>query len=213
MASMGPGTTKELAERCVIVHRTAEKHTAEGLFEALPAAGVRGKRFLLPRAEEGREILPALISQEGGEVVSAVAYRNGLAEKDEAVAGEKEARKGLGSIHGSGQWKEAQEVYREYLLVSSGAAGSRGKVVLSREEIQKKLEKGKELGMNEVLRLRLRHLSEGMVLGSREYVEGVFAEFRDRFGARRRTGARKIRGLPLGSLMMSLRDLKQAVAG
>ena len=88
VASMGPGTTKELAERSVIVHRTAEKHTAEGLFEALPAAGIRGKRFLLPRAEEGREILSALISQEGGEVVSAVAYRNGLAEKDEAVAGE-----------------------------------------------------------------------------------------------------------------------------
>ena len=131
----------------------------------------------------------------------------------EAVAGEGEARKGLGSIHESGQWKEAQGAYREYLLVSSGAAGSSGKVVLSREEIRKKLEKGTELGMNEVLRLRLRHLSEGMVLGSREYVEGVFAEFRDRFGARRRTGARRIRGLPPGSLMMSLRDLKQAVAG
>jgi len=88
VASVGPGTTKELAARSVIVDRTAEKHIAEGLFEALPPGGIRGKRFLLPRAEEGREILPALIAQEGGEVVSVVAYRNGLAEKDEAVAGE-----------------------------------------------------------------------------------------------------------------------------
>jgi len=131
----------------------------------------------------------------------------------EAVTGGREARKGLGSIHESGQWKEAASVYREYLLISSGAAGSSGKVVVSQEEIRKKLRKGVELGMNEVLRLRLRHLSEGMVLGSREYVESVFTEFRDRFGARRRTGARAIKGLPLGSLMMSLRDLKLAVTG
>ena len=88
VASVGPGTTKELAARSVPVHRTAGKHTAEGLFEALLPEGVRGKRFLLPRAEEGRETLPDAIAREGGEVVSVVAYRNGLAEKDEAVAGE-----------------------------------------------------------------------------------------------------------------------------
>jgi uroporphyrinogen-III synthase len=88
VASVGPGTTKELAARSVAVHRTAEKHTAEGLIEALRSTGIRGKRFLLPRAEEGREILPDTIAREGGEVVSVVSYRNGLAEKDEAVAGE-----------------------------------------------------------------------------------------------------------------------------
>jgi uroporphyrinogen-III synthase len=88
VASVGPGTTEELSARSVPVHLTAEKHTAEGLFSALLPAGIRGKRFLLPRAEEGREILPAAIGREGGEVVSVVAYRNGLAEKDEGVAGE-----------------------------------------------------------------------------------------------------------------------------
>ncbi|MCL5884538.1 MAG: uroporphyrinogen-III synthase [Deltaproteobacteria bacterium] len=88
VASVGPGTTKELATRGVAVHRTAEKHTAEGLFGALLPVGIRGKRFLLPRAEEGRETLPDAIAREGGDVVSVVAYRNGLAEKDEAVAAE-----------------------------------------------------------------------------------------------------------------------------
>ena len=34
VASVGPGTTKELTGRSVTVHRTAEKHTGEGLFEA-----------------------------------------------------------------------------------------------------------------------------------------------------------------------------------
>ena len=88
VASVGPGTTKELEARSVPVHRTASTHTAEGLVEALLPGGIRGKRFLLPRAEEGREVLPGSIARGGGEVVSVVAYRNGLAEKDEAVAGE-----------------------------------------------------------------------------------------------------------------------------
>jgi len=88
VASVGPGTTKELSALGVPVHRTAARHTAEGLFEALLPTGIRGKRFLLPRAEEGREILPDAIGREGGEVVSVVAYRNGPAEKDEAAAGE-----------------------------------------------------------------------------------------------------------------------------
>jgi uroporphyrinogen-III synthase len=88
VASVGPGTTKELAANSVQVQRTARKHTAEGLFEAVRPVGIQGKRFLLPRAEEGREFLPDAIAREGGEAVSVVAYRNGLAEKDEAVAGE-----------------------------------------------------------------------------------------------------------------------------
>jgi uroporphyrinogen-III synthase len=92
VASVGPGTTKELAAQGVPAHLTAGKHTAEGLFEALRPEGIRGKRFLLPRAEEGREVLPEAIAREGGEVVSVVAYRNGLAEKDEAAAGEILAR-------------------------------------------------------------------------------------------------------------------------
>ena len=70
------------------MHVTAEKHTAEGLFEALLPMGMLGKRFLLPRAEEGRTILPEAIGREGGEVVSVVAYRNAPAEKDEATAAE-----------------------------------------------------------------------------------------------------------------------------
>jgi len=87
-ASVGPGTTRELGSRGVPVRLTAERHTGEGLFEALKAHGIAGKRFLLPRAEEGRETLPELLAREGGEVVAVVAYRNGLADRDDAVAEE-----------------------------------------------------------------------------------------------------------------------------
>ncbi|MBI5905287.1 MAG: uroporphyrinogen-III synthase [Deltaproteobacteria bacterium] len=87
-ASVGPGTTRELAARGIRAQLTASRHTGEGLFEELLPSGVAGRRFLLPRAEEGREILPEAIAREGGEVVPVVAYRNGLAEKDDDVAQE-----------------------------------------------------------------------------------------------------------------------------
>jgi uroporphyrinogen III methyltransferase/synthase len=86
VASVGPGTTRELSSRGVPVRITASRHTAEGLLEELQSTGIPGKRFLLPRAEEGREILPEAIGREGGEVVSVVVYRNGLAEKDDDAA-------------------------------------------------------------------------------------------------------------------------------
>ena len=88
VASVGPGTSRELESRGVPVHLTAKRHTAEGLAGALAAEGIAGKRFLLPSAEEGRDALRESIRKEGGQVVSVVAYRNGLAEKDEDAAAE-----------------------------------------------------------------------------------------------------------------------------
>ncbi|GAB4236775.1 MAG: hypothetical protein OHK0028_13800 [Deltaproteobacteria bacterium] len=92
VACVGPGTAKELAARGVPVALVAGKHTAEGLFEALRSGGVRGKRFLLPGAEEGRDTLPEAIAGAGGVVESVVAYRNGPADGDEATAAEIVAR-------------------------------------------------------------------------------------------------------------------------
>ena len=47
-----------------------------------------------------------------------------------------------------------------------------------------------------------------MVLGSRNYVNGVFAEYRDRFGPRRKNGARPLRGLEALSDLATMRDLR-----
>ncbi len=63
------------------------------------------------------------------------------------------------------------------------------------------------MSLGQVLRLRIRHMSDGVALGSRAFVEEVFIEYRERFGAKRRSGARVIRGVPLGGLM-ALRDLR-----
>jgi hypothetical protein len=98
--------------------------------------------------------------------------------------------------------------YREVLLVKSGWAGHSGKVALSAGEIRRELKREGKLALGQVLRLRGRYFSDGVVLGSRNFVNEVFAEYRDRFGPRRKTGARRLRGLPSLSDLATLRDLR-----
>jgi hypothetical protein len=62
--------------------------------------------------------------------------------------------------------------------VKSGVSGRSDKAVLDREVIKRVVEEGGELALAEVLRLRIRYFSDGVALGSREFVNGVFAEFR-----------------------------------
>ncbi|MCP5525318.1 MAG: transposase [Verrucomicrobiales bacterium] len=126
----------------------------------------------------------------------------------EAEAGRGEARSGLASISGAKEWSEVAGRYREVLMVKSGVAGRSGKEVLSAGEIRRELQRGRELAMGEALRLRVRYFSDGVLLGSRNFVNEMFAEHRERFGPRRKTGARKLRGLSVLGGLASLRDLR-----
>jgi len=107
------------------------------------------------------------------------------------------------------EWKEVGAEYRRRLFVRGGVSGSSGKAALSREQIKRVLQKGGELSVGEVLRLRIRHMTDGVVLGSKGFVDGVWLAHRERFGAKRRSGARRIRGggAPLEGLR-ALRDLR-----
>jgi uroporphyrinogen-III synthase len=86
VASVGPGTTRELARHGSPVHCEAEKHTAEGLVTSLAGEGFAGKRFLFPRALEGREVIPEDIGGRGGTLDVVTAYRNDLPPRDEKTA-------------------------------------------------------------------------------------------------------------------------------
>jgi hypothetical protein len=50
-----------------------------------------------------------------------------------------------------------------------------------------------------------------LVIGSREFVDEIFGAFKDRFGAKRKNGARRLKGLELG--IYALRDLQKSVFG
>lgn len=116
-------------------------------------------------------------------------------------------RRGLMSFLQGKTWAEASAEYRRGLLLRSAESGHSKKQALDRETIRKALKDGGRLSGAEVLRLRIRHLTDGVVLGSKEFVDGVFERYRERFGPRRKSGARPIRAVPLPGLM-ALRDLR-----
>ena len=70
--------------------------------------------------------------------------------------------------------------------MKSGIAGGSGKQVLSERLIRSKLKKGAALSFGEVLRVRIRYFSKGIVLGSSEFVHEFFRNYREYFGRRPR---------------------------
>ena len=130
-----------------------------------------------------------------------------------AVAGNVLARKGLLSFLGKkGSWGEGAAAYRLRLFVGGGATRQSGKAVIDKEKIKSVIEQGGELSLGEVLRLRVRHMTDGVVLGSKEFVNEVFELHREKFGAKRKDGARPIRALASIGLN-ALRDLRVRALG
>lgn len=137
----------------------------------------------------------------------------------EAVAGVKEAKEGLQSVMlslgESGTWSSVSGGYRKYLYVSGEAKGidEDGRAVkpgFSRKKVERVLAEGGRLKPAEVLRCRVRYFSDGVVLGSREFVDEVFARHRAEFGVKRETGAREMRKGDWGGLC-TMRDLRLEV--
>jgi len=50
------------------------EYVAESVFDALGPTGVKGRRFLLPRAAEARDVLPRAIRDAGGQIEVVTAY-------------------------------------------------------------------------------------------------------------------------------------------
>ncbi len=119
----------------------------------------------------------------------------------EAVSGSRRAQRGLSKVTAKpvDSWEQAggAEAYR-CLLFSTGVeikdAQNENVIrmgVTADEARQVLKEKGK-LSSAEMVRLRVRYFSDGLVLGSKEFVESVFSENREKFGPKRRDGARKV---------------------
>jgi hypothetical protein len=65
-----------------------------------------------------------------------------------------------------------------------------------------------------MLRYRIRYFTDGAVIGSKEFVNEAFASARERFGPKRKDGARKLKGhaAPANRALWSLRDLRKGIA-
>ena len=71
-------------------------------------------------------------------------------------------------------------------------------------------EKG-ELAWPVLLRCRIRYFTDGKVIGSKVFLEEVFARNRKGMGVKREHGARTPRGLKLGDDWRTLTDLRGEV--
>lgn len=122
------------------------------------------------------------------------------------------AQEGLASCLPGESWSEKMEHYRKYLFCESAVAGHSDKQTLSKEELQAKLSAGETLTVSEVLRMKVRYLTAGAVLGSQAFVEEVFGLFRAHFGKGRKDGARAMKGADWGGMMV-LRALRKNLFG
>jgi uroporphyrinogen III methyltransferase/synthase len=75
IAAIGVKTAEALKNNQLLVDLIPDESVAEGLLEKLSRSDIQGKRFLIPRAREAREILPLELERRGGVVDVVEAYR------------------------------------------------------------------------------------------------------------------------------------------
>ena len=146
----------------------------------------------------------------------------------EAMGGNALAREGLGEVVKAvnrGKEVEPGEVlpmYRVHLYLEGSeereTVGEDGKPVRGAwkgEGVAKVLAAKGRLPLGEYLRCRVRYFRDGAVLGGKEFVETIFRAYRERFGPKRKDGARRLRGVedPKEGRLFCLRDLKSRVFG
>jgi putative transposase len=147
----------------------------------------------------------------------------------------KKAREGLvrayfcdqGVGFDAGKWQEVSRLYRRLMGLALGKKSGRAEIsqsakgicqttkntaeLLESEDNETAL---KDLGMAKMLRCRIRYFTDGAVIGSKEFVNEAFASARDRFGPKRKDGARTLKGggAAARGFLWSLRDLRKGIA-
>jgi putative transposase len=120
------------------------------------------------------------------------------------------------------RWKDASRIYRRLMGMALGKSSGKAEVksrglvtkntaeMLESEDNETALPDLKLAGM---LLCRVRYFTDGAVIGSKAFVNEAFANARDRFGAKRQDGARRMRGSgkPAAGVLWSLRDLRVRV--
>ena len=128
----------------------------------------------------------------------------------EACGGSRQARKGIGGIFANygksqTQWQLISGRYRQQLFERGEKTASRAG--FSCEAVKSVLESDGKLSLQQALRCRVRYFSDGVVLGSKTFVEDVFQRNREQFGLKRKSGARPLRKAEAGDLC-TMRDLR-----
>ncbi len=152
----------------------------------------------------------------------------------EAVAGKRAAREGLKRVlfemfrtvtgeeraaQRVAKWGELHGEYRQMLFLDGRApqpekeGGTRrsGVRTFTEKQVEKVLRAGGKLSEREMLRCRVRHVSDGTVLGTTTFLNHNYQLTRKWFGVGRKSGARKIRGVETD--LCTMRDLQRRPLG
>jgi putative transposase len=99
------------------------------------------------------------------------------------------------------QGERAEQVVRKGM--------AKGKVLMELD----RLAAGRDVALRKMLRWKVRYFTDGAAVGSRAFVDGLFEQCRERFGEKRKTGARKMRGRAAGAaeLLWTARDLRMGM--
>ncbi len=150
----------------------------------------------------------------------------------EAVAGGRRgqrARDGLGLILGEAlddpafprDWRRTSARYRMFLyqegreISADPVGGQRERRGFKNEVVEAVVETEGSMSVPGILRHRVRYFCDGAVLGTAEFVNAIFEREQSsgkRFGEKRTSGARRMRGADWGELRV-LRDLQKDVIG
>ncbi len=139
----------------------------------------------------------------------------------EAVVGKVQARRGLGHLlqreaEAAGELMDWRIAGREYRKILFGIGEERVDVItgetvrkgFKETSIHELLAASGNLTRPQLLRCRLRYFTDGLVIGSKEFIEGFFHEKRNYFSETRKEGSRRMRGGDWGELR-SARDLQR----
>ena len=126
----------------------------------------------------------------------------------------------------AGKWPEVSRLYRRLMGLALGKKPGRAVVSQSTKGLGQTTKNTTELleskdnetvledlRMAKMLRCRIRYFTDGAVIGSKEFVNEAFANARDRFGPKRKDGARTMKGSTSGAkgLLWSARDLRVGI--
>jgi uroporphyrinogen III methyltransferase/synthase len=84
VGAIGPETAQRLLSAGLTVSLMPERYQAEGILDAVEPEQMKGKRVLIPRAAEAREVLPETLRSWGAAVDVVAAYRTALPRVDVA---------------------------------------------------------------------------------------------------------------------------------
>ncbi|HQK48969.1 MAG TPA: uroporphyrinogen-III synthase, partial [Syntrophales bacterium] len=75
ICTIGPATAAAVERKGIRVDLVPDEYVSEGVVRAFEAVDLRGKRVLLPRAAEARDVIPEGLAKMGAEVDVVTAYR------------------------------------------------------------------------------------------------------------------------------------------